>query len=177
MSINSGFDKLSRAIVVMSSNEVSLELAEVLPIRGIVTCMGEEIHIAGYDKLGLIGGGPGATSSEFVNRLAAEDISSSVNEMNLDSLRQTFKVPANIRFYVPEPHERSCAHREGFVSLHVQSFNARTRLPLDPFYGCVLKTYGLALTQVATNGWSQMVGSLYLWFWHSTGFEMPLHVF
>ncbi|KAL2498546.1 putative abhydrolase domain-containing protein [Abeliophyllum distichum] len=37
--------------------------------------------------------------------------------------------------------------------------------------------YGLAPTQVAPNGWSQIVGSLYLWFRHLFGLEMPLHVF
>ncbi|KAL2526338.1 hypothetical protein Adt_11392 [Abeliophyllum distichum] len=51
------------------------------------------------------------------------------------------------------------------------------RFPLDPFYRRILRAYELAPTQVATNGWSQMAGSLYLWFRHSIGFEMPLHVF
>ncbi|KAL2517246.1 hypothetical protein Adt_13493 [Abeliophyllum distichum] len=33
------------------------------------------------------------------------------------------------------------------------------------------------LKEVAPNGWSQMVGDMYLWFRHSFGLEMPLHVF
>ncbi|KAL2519249.1 Uncharacterized protein Adt_15496 [Abeliophyllum distichum] len=38
----------------------------------------------------------------------------------------------------------------------------------------ILRAYDLAPTQVAPNGWSQMVGSMYLWFRHSFGMEMPL---
>ncbi|KAL2517260.1 hypothetical protein Adt_13507 [Abeliophyllum distichum] len=41
----------------------------------------------------------------------------------------------------------------------------------------ILRVYSLAPTQVAPNGWSQMVGGMYLWFRHSFGLEMPLHVF
>ncbi|KAL2460595.1 putative abhydrolase domain-containing protein [Abeliophyllum distichum] len=41
----------------------------------------------------------------------------------------------------------------------------------------ILRAYDLAPTQVAPNGWSQMVGGMYLWFRHSFGMEMPLHVF
>ncbi|KAL2526401.1 Plus3 domain-containing protein [Abeliophyllum distichum] len=41
----------------------------------------------------------------------------------------------------------------------------------------ILRAYNLAPTQVAPNGWSQMVGDMYLWFRHSFGMEMPLHVF
>ncbi|KAL2471479.1 Uncharacterized protein Adt_39615 [Abeliophyllum distichum] len=103
--------------------------------------------------MGLVGGGPVGSSSNFVGKWAAEDIPSIVSEAELDALRQAFRVPANIRFYVPEPHERACSPRKGYVALHVQSFNAGLRLPLDPFYRCVLRVYGLAPTQVAPNGW------------------------
>ncbi|KAL2533323.1 Plus3 domain-containing protein [Abeliophyllum distichum] len=41
----------------------------------------------------------------------------------------------------------------------------------------ILRAYSLAPTQVSPNGWSQMVGGMYLWFRHSFGMEMPLHVF
>ncbi|KAL2470102.1 Plus3 domain-containing protein [Abeliophyllum distichum] len=41
----------------------------------------------------------------------------------------------------------------------------------------ILRAYDLAPTQVSPNGWSQMVGGMYLWFRHSFGAEMPLHVF
>ncbi|KAL2472130.1 Plus3 domain-containing protein [Abeliophyllum distichum] len=41
----------------------------------------------------------------------------------------------------------------------------------------ILRAYDLAPTQVAPNGWSQMVGGMYLWLRHSFGMEMPLHVF
>ncbi|KAL2498854.1 Plus3 domain-containing protein [Abeliophyllum distichum] len=41
----------------------------------------------------------------------------------------------------------------------------------------ILRAYALAPTQVSPNGWSQMVGGMYLWFRHSFGMEMPLHLF
>ncbi|KAL2492712.1 hypothetical protein Adt_28340 [Abeliophyllum distichum] len=41
----------------------------------------------------------------------------------------------------------------------------------------ILRAYDLAPTQVVPNGWSQMVGGMYLWFRHSLGMEMLLHVF
>ncbi|KAL2461167.1 putative abhydrolase domain-containing protein [Abeliophyllum distichum] len=41
----------------------------------------------------------------------------------------------------------------------------------------ILRAYDLAPTQVSPNGWSQMVGGMYLWFRHPFGAEMPLHVF
>ncbi|KAL2497028.1 Plus3 domain-containing protein [Abeliophyllum distichum] len=51
------------------------------------------------------------------------------------------------------------------------------RLPLHPMFRRILRAYDLAPTQVSPNGWSQMVGGMYLWFRHSFGMEMPLHVF
>ncbi|KAL2465639.1 Uncharacterized protein Adt_41490 [Abeliophyllum distichum] len=51
------------------------------------------------------------------------------------------------------------------------------RLPLHPMLRRILRAYDLAPTQIAPNGWSQMVGGMYLWFRHSFGMEMRLHVF
>ncbi|KAL2517721.1 Uncharacterized protein Adt_13968 [Abeliophyllum distichum] len=87
------------------------------------------------------------------------------------------RVSTNIHFHVSESHERACAPRKGCIALHIQSFNVGMRLSLDPFYRRFSKTYGLTPTQVAPNGWNQMAGSLYLWFWHSIRFEIPLHMF
>ncbi|KAL2542280.1 Plus3 domain-containing protein [Abeliophyllum distichum] len=172
-----GFGDMSGVVVVIGSREVSLELVEVLSIREIDICTGKEIRIAGYDRMGLVGGGLVGSSFDFVGKWVAEDIPSIVSEAEFDAFRQSFRVPADIRFHVPEPHERACILREGCVALHVQSFNIGMRLLLDLFYRCVLRAYRLAPTQVAPNGWSQMAGSLYLWFRQSIGFEMPLYVF
>ncbi|KAL2513324.1 Uncharacterized protein Adt_18924 [Abeliophyllum distichum] len=141
------------AVVVMDSREVSPELVEVLSIQGIDTCTGEEIRIAKYNGMGLVGSGSVVSSSDFVGKWTDEDIPSIVNEAELDALRQAFRVPADIRFHVPEPHERACSPREGCVALHVQSFNVGMRLSLDPFYRCILRAYGLAPTQVAGARW------------------------
>ncbi|KAL2471275.1 Uncharacterized protein Adt_39411 [Abeliophyllum distichum] len=162
MSTNSSSGESSEAIVVMSSREVSPKLVEVLFHSRVDTCMEEEINIAGYDGLGLVGSGPGATSLEFVGRWAIEDFFLIFIEADLDSLRQTFRVPRTSAFMLWSPHERAYVLWESCVALHIQSFNAGMRLPLDPFYRCVLRAYGLAPTQVALKGWSQMAESLYL---------------
>ncbi|KAL2491504.1 putative abhydrolase domain-containing protein [Abeliophyllum distichum] len=51
------------------------------------------------------------------------------------------------------------------------------RLPLHLMFRRILRSYGLAPTQVVPNGWSQMVGGMYLWFRYSFGMNMPLYVF
>ncbi|KAL2475475.1 hypothetical protein Adt_36211 [Abeliophyllum distichum] len=51
------------------------------------------------------------------------------------------------------------------------------RLPLHPMFRRILRAYGLDPTQLGPNGWSQMVGGMYLLFRHFFGLEMPLHVF
>ncbi|KAL2466070.1 Uncharacterized protein Adt_41921 [Abeliophyllum distichum] len=152
MPINSGSGELSGAVVAKSFRELSPELVEVLPIRRIDTCTGEEISIAGYDGLGLVEGGLGATILAFVDRWAVMEFLSIVNETDLESLRQTFRVPEDIHFHVPEPSERAYCPREGCVDLHIQSFNAGMRLPLDPFYRHVLRVCSLAPIQMALNG-------------------------
>ncbi|KAL2471702.1 hypothetical protein Adt_39838 [Abeliophyllum distichum] len=48
---------------------------------------------------------------------------------------------------------------------------------LHLFFRMILRAYGLAPTQVAPNGWSQVVGSLYIWFKDSFKMEMPLQMF
>ncbi|KAL2532282.1 Uncharacterized protein Adt_05633 [Abeliophyllum distichum] len=152
MSTNSSSDEPSRAVVVMSSREVSHELIEMLPIRGIDTCTKEEIEIAGYEGLRLVGNRSVGAGSDFADIWAAQDVSSIVSKVDLDSLRQTFRVLADICFYILEPHERACVPREGCVALHVQSFNSGMSLPLDLFYRHGLRVYGLAPTQVTPNG-------------------------
>ncbi|KAL2497756.1 hypothetical protein Adt_23306 [Abeliophyllum distichum] len=54
MSMNSSSSELSGAVVVMSSREVSPNLVEVLLIKGIDTCMRDEIHIARYEDWGWL---------------------------------------------------------------------------------------------------------------------------
>ncbi|KAL2527437.1 Plus3 domain-containing protein [Abeliophyllum distichum] len=65
----------------------------------------------------------------------------------------------------------------GCTALHLNAFVSGMRLPLHPMFKRILRAYDLAPTHVAPNGWSQMVGGMYLWFRHSFGMEMPLDVF
>ncbi|KAL2532783.1 Plus3 domain-containing protein [Abeliophyllum distichum] len=87
------------------------------------------------------------------------------------------QVPSDIELMLSGPNEQACTSRRGCTTLHLNAFVSRIRLPLHPFFRWVLQAYSLALTQVAPNGWSQMVKGLYLYFQHSFGMEMPLHAF
>ncbi|KAL2527280.1 hypothetical protein Adt_12334 [Abeliophyllum distichum] len=61
-------------------------------------------------------------------------------------------------------------------ALHFQSFNAKKKLFLDPFYMKVLRAYRLAPTRVSSKGWRQMVRSLYLWFRTLLGLDASSHL-
>ncbi|KAL2506393.1 Uncharacterized protein Adt_22014 [Abeliophyllum distichum] len=143
----------------------------------VSTVDGVSLEVSLSTARGCSEGGYAAEGPSVSGRWAAMDVSSVANEADLENIRKIFRVPNDIEFHVPGPYERACSLREGCTSFHFQSFNARMRLLLDPFYRRVLKAYSLAPTQVSSNDWSQMVENLYLSFKHSFGFEMPLHVF
>ncbi|KAL2453467.1 Uncharacterized protein Adt_49034 [Abeliophyllum distichum] len=92
-------------------------------------------------------------------------------------MREQYRIPSDIELILPGPNERACFPREGCTALHLNAFVSGMRLPLHPMLRRILRAYALAPTQVSPNGWSQMVGGMYLWFRHSFGMEMPLHVF
>ncbi|KAL2534836.1 Plus3 domain-containing protein [Abeliophyllum distichum] len=98
-------------------------------------------------------------------------------EEDLTRLREEYRIPEDIELILPGPNERACFPRLGCTALHLNAFVSGMRLPLHPMFRRILRAYDLAPTQVTPNGWSQMVGSMYLWFRHSFGMEMPLHVF
>ncbi|KAL2505894.1 Plus3 domain-containing protein [Abeliophyllum distichum] len=112
-----------------------------------------------------------------VVRWAAMDVPSIMKEEDLTRLREEYRIPEDIELILPGPNERACFPRLGCTALHLNAFVSGMRLPLHPMFRRILRAYDLAPTQVAPNGWSQMVGSMYLWFRHSFGMEMPLHVF
>ncbi|KAL2491557.1 Uncharacterized protein Adt_27185 [Abeliophyllum distichum] len=82
-----------------------------------------------------------------VVRWAALDVPSIMVAEDMNLLRDAYRIPSDIELLLPNPNERACF----------------------PMMG--------SPTQVSPNGWGQMVGGLYLWFRHSFGMEMPLHVF
>ncbi|KAL2498210.1 Uncharacterized protein Adt_23760 [Abeliophyllum distichum] len=92
-------------------------------------------------------------------------------------MREQYRIPSDVELILPGPNERACFPREGCTALHLNAFVSGLRLPLHPMLRRILRAYSLAPTQVSPNGWSQMVGGMYLWFRHSFGMEMPLHVF
>ncbi|KAL2472295.1 Uncharacterized protein Adt_40431 [Abeliophyllum distichum] len=152
---------------------MSPSMEGVLPIRGVDGSTGEAIPIAST---------PGLREAEDpyradVVRWAAMDVPSIIVEEDLTKLREAYRIPADIELIVPDPNERACFPRRGCTTLHLNAFVSGMRLPLHPMLRRILRAYDLAPTQVAPNGWSQMVGGMYLWFRHSLGMEMPLHVF
>ncbi|KAL2474635.1 Plus3 domain-containing protein [Abeliophyllum distichum] len=112
-----------------------------------------------------------------VVRWAAMDVPSIMVEEDLTKLREAYRIPEDIELILPEPNERACFPRRGCTALHLNAFVSGMRLPLHPMFRRILRAYDLAPTQVSPNGWSWMVGGMYLWFRHSFGAEMPLHVF
>ncbi|KAL2497437.1 Plus3 domain-containing protein [Abeliophyllum distichum] len=145
----------------------------VLPIRGVDGSTGEALPI-----------GPATGLREAsdpyrvdVVRWAALDVPSIMVEGDLTKLREEYRIPSDIDLILPEPTERACFPRMGCTALHLNAFVSGMQLPLHPMFRRILRAYDLAPTQVAPNGWSQMVGGMYLWFRHSFGMEMPLDVF
>ncbi|KAL2492793.1 Uncharacterized protein Adt_28421 [Abeliophyllum distichum] len=131
-----------------ASPSVSQSMEGVLPIRGVDGNTGEALPI---------GPAPGLREASDpyrveVVRWAALDVPSIMVEEDLTRMREEYMIPSDIGLILPEPNERACSSRMGCTALHLNAF-------------------------VAPNGWSQMVGGMYLWFRHSFGMEMPLHVF
>ncbi|KAL2456881.1 Plus3 domain-containing protein [Abeliophyllum distichum] len=155
------------------SPSVSPSMEGVLPIRGVDGSTGEALPIG--PTLGLREAGDPYRAD--VIRWAAMDVPSIMVEEDLVKLRDAYRIPDDIELILPEPNERACFPRRGCTALHLNAFVSGMRLPLHPMLRRILRAYDLAPTQVAPNGWSQMVGGMYLWFRHSFGMEMPLHVF
>ncbi|KAL2455498.1 Uncharacterized protein Adt_47249 [Abeliophyllum distichum] len=156
-----------------ASHSVSPSMEDVLPIRGIDGSTGEALPIG--PALGLREGSDPYRME--VVRWAALDVPSIMVEEDLTRLREQYRIPSDVELILPGPNERACFPREGCTALHLNAFVSGLRLPLHPMLRRILRAYSLAPTQVSPNGWSQMVGGMYLWFRHSFGMEMPLHVF
>ncbi|KAL2474482.1 Plus3 domain-containing protein [Abeliophyllum distichum] len=156
-----------------ASPPVSPSMEGVLPIRGVDGSTGEAIPIAST---------PGLREAEDpyradVVRWAAMGVPSIMVEEDLTKLREAYRIPADIELILPDPNERACFSRRGCTALHLNAFVSGMRLPLHPMLRRILRAYDLAPTQVAPNGWSQIVGGMYQWFRHSFGMKMPLQVF
>lgn len=107
----------------------------------------------------------------------AAKIPSCVSPIQLANLREKYRIPFDIELLSPTYDERACFPRQGCVAISEYLLKAGLCLPLHPFFRAVLKLYGLAPTQLAPNGWAQLVGSYFLWKQVSLGEDMPLHVF
>ncbi|KAL2467184.1 Uncharacterized protein Adt_43035 [Abeliophyllum distichum] len=167
---------VEKSIIRRSEEEasplISPSMEGVLPIRGVDADTGEVVAI------------PVASLREAedlyrvdVVRWAALDVPSIMVAEDMNLLRDAYKVPSDIELLLPDLNERACFPRRGCTALSLNAFVSGMRLPLHPFFRRILRAYGLAPTQVSPNSWGQMVGGLYLWFRHSFGMEMPLHVF
>ncbi|KAL2490751.1 Uncharacterized protein Adt_26379 [Abeliophyllum distichum] len=156
-----------------ASPSVSPSMEDLLPIRGIDGNTGEALPLGPVPGL-MEGSDPYRVE---VVRWAALDVPSILVEEDLTRMREQYRIPSDVELILPGPNERACFPREGCTALHLNAFVSGLRLPLHPMLRRILRAYSLAPTQVSPNGWSQMVGGMYLWFRHSFGMEMPLHVF
>ncbi|KAL2497450.1 Uncharacterized protein Adt_23000 [Abeliophyllum distichum] len=137
-----------------ASPSVSPSMEGVLPIRGVDGSTGEALPIG--PTLGLREAGDPYRAD--VLRWAAMDMPSIMVEEDLVKLREAYRIPDDIELTLPEPNERACFPRRGCTALHLNAFVSGMRLPLHPMLRRILRAYDLAPTQVAPNGWSQMVG-------------------
>ncbi|KAL2491493.1 Glyceraldehyde-3-phosphate dehydrogenase [Abeliophyllum distichum] len=145
----------------------------VYPIRGVDGGTGEVIPIDAAPSLR-------EADDPFradVVRWAALDGPSIMVEEDFTKLREAYRIPADIKLVLPGPNERTSFLRRGCTAFHLNAFVSGMRLPRHLMFRRILRSYGLAPTQVAPNGWSHMVGGMYLLFRHSFGMDMPLHVF
>ncbi|KAL2539405.1 Uncharacterized protein Adt_00383 [Abeliophyllum distichum] len=156
-----------------ASPSVSPSMEDVLPIQGIDGNTGEALPLGPVPRL-MEGSDPYRVE---VVRWAALDVPSIMVEEDLTRMREQYRIPSDVELMLPGPNERAYFPREGCTALHLNAFVSGLRLPLHPMLRRILRAYSLAPTQVSPNGWSQMVGGMYLWFRHSFGMEMPLHVF
>ncbi|OMO89414.1 hypothetical protein CCACVL1_07847 [Corchorus capsularis] len=71
---------------------------------------------------------------------------------------------SGFRFFYPREEDRIFHIRRNFrrVFLYRAMFEAGFRLPGHPFYWEVLKSYGLAVSQITPNGWLLIVGEVVL---------------
>ncbi|XP_022874088.1 uncharacterized abhydrolase domain-containing protein DDB_G0269086-like [Olea europaea var. sylvestris] len=86
----------------------------------------------------------------------ASDYSSKLREADLGRLRTEYRIPDSVDLILPGPEERACYPRSGCVAISEAILRAGLRLPIHPFFRLVLRSYGLAPTQLNPNSWSQM---------------------
>ncbi|KAL2532580.1 hypothetical protein Adt_05931 [Abeliophyllum distichum] len=123
-------------MVVDSLLEFSPLVAEVRPLQGVDALTGKKLAI-----FPITIGGPQVTyqmvappvRDHLLVGWTAMDVSSIVNEVDLETTRRLFRVPSDIVF-----------PKEGLYRLHFQSFNIGMRLLLDSFCRRILRVYGLA---------------------------------
>ncbi|KAL2492134.1 Uncharacterized protein Adt_27762 [Abeliophyllum distichum] len=167
-----GGDTLGRA-GDEASHSVSLSMEGVLPIRGVDGSTGETIPI---DAAPSLREADDSFMADVV-RWTALYMPLIMVEEDLTKLKEAYRISADIELMLSRPNERACFPKRKCTALHLNAFVSGMRLPMHPMFRRILGAYGLALTQVVPNGWSQIVGDMYLWFRHSFSMEMPLHVY
>ncbi|KAL2465408.1 Uncharacterized protein Adt_41259 [Abeliophyllum distichum] len=138
-----------------ASPPVSPSMEGVLPIRGVDGSTGEAISIDAAPSLRKVDDPFRAD----VVRWAALDVHSIMVEEDLKKLWEAYRIPADVELMLSKPNKRACFPMRGCTALHLNVFVNGIRLPLHPMFRRILRAHGLAPTQVAPNGWCQMVGA------------------
>lgn len=70
-----------------------------------------------------------------------------------------YRIPDSVGLILPGPDEQAYYPKPGCVAISEAILRVGLRLPIHPFFRYILRSYGLAPTQLNPNSYNQMVGS------------------
>ena len=76
---------------------------------------------------------------------------------------------------LPSMCDSAAANRPGEITIYMSSFRKGLRLPINPFFIDVLRTYQVPLSNVAPNGWRML--SAFAFFCHEMGMPPTVELF
>jgi hypothetical protein len=76
---------------------------------------------------------------------------------------------------MPSAWDSAAANRPGEITIYLSSFRKGLRLPINPFFVDVLRTYEVPLSNVAPNGWRML--SAFAFFCHEMGMPPSVELF
>lgn len=80
--------------------------------------------------------------------LGASDYPSKLKSADLARLRTEYRILDSVGLILPEPDEQAYYPRLGYVAVNEAILRTGFRLPIYPFFQYILRSYGLAPTQL-----------------------------
>ena len=87
----------------------------------------------------------------------ADEIASSLDELDLALIRDRFRLPSNVKLRLPYLGGKLSCPRDGEVAVCVGALECRLRFPLQPFLRCMLSFLNLAPCQLNLNLWKTIL--------------------